>query len=503
MGDLSKLKVAVGQPELSQSSALHNELVQDRMMAQAVEAGADLLIIPGSLTDSSDIHIIALNDTRIDVAGSVVIVEAAGESYQIGLGAQPQGCDFSVFADVQPWALLHHEQASWPGIVLRPVGMRNVDKKVFAFDGGTSVYSQDGRLLARLRDDFEEDFALVALDRPGTVAEPCADKLLAALVKTIRRFDEQVLGWEPRWLIGLSGGLDSSIVAALLVLALGPQRVKGFNLQSRYSSAATLANAQYIAEALQIELQKGSIEDLTAATAKAAGAFGYDKERFSGLVSENIQARVRGQLLSTFAALEEGVVVNNGNRMERAFGYATLYGDSIGALAPIGDLTKMQLFDLARSINGDPSCEIVPANLLPRESDEGFAWEVMPSAELAAGQRDPMKWFYHDWLLGQLLDGQGLDAGASAVLGRYLDGSLQEGPQGKWIRFYGLDEPSAFLEDLEWVLRSIRQAAFKRIQSPPAITVASEASILAPLEEQGPCEPSERFKELRARLLKR
>lgn len=503
MGNLAKLKVAVGQPELSQGSLRHNEAVQDRMMALAVEAGADLLVLPGSLSDESAIHLIALNDTRIDVAGNVVIVEAAGESYQIGLGAQPQGCDFSVFVDVQPWAMKQHQRPSWPGIVLRPVGMRNADKKVFAYDGGTAVYSNEGHLLARLRDDFEEDFALVTLDRPGSVAEPCKDKVLAALVKTIRRFDSQVLGWEPRWVVGLSGGLDSSITAALLVLALGPQRVVGCNLPSRFSSDATIANARYIAEALDIPLKSGSIEGLVEATGQAVGQLGYPSSALEGLVAENLQARSRGQLLSVCAALEDGVVVNNGNRVEAAFGYATLYGDAIGALAPIGDLLKTQLFDLARTINGEPGCEIIPANLLPTETSEGFEWATMPSAELSEGQRDPMKWFYHDWLLEQLLDGQGVDAGACAVLGHYLDGSLLAGPMGKWIRFYGLDTPRDFLADLEWVMEAIRASAFKRIQSPPFIALASMASILSPPEEQGTREPSERFMELRARVLKR
>ena len=98
MGDLSKLKVAVGQPELVDEMPSHNFFVQEKMVALAVEAGADLLVLPGSLSDATDVRLIALNDSRIDVAGNVVILEAAGESYQIGLGSQPQGCDFALFA---------------------------------------------------------------------------------------------------------------------------------------------------------------------------------------------------------------------------------------------------------------------------------------------------------------------------------------------------------------------------------------------------------------------
>ena len=569
MGDLSKLKVAVGQPELVDGSLSRTAAVQDRLVSYAVEAGADLLVFPGSLSDASDVHIIALNDSRIDVAGSVVILEAAGESYQIGLGAQPQGCDFAVYADVEPWAVSAPTRASWPGIVLRPVGVRNVDKKVLAYDGGTSVFASDGTLLARLRDDFEEDFALVSLAEPTDVAEPCKDKLLAALVKTVRRFDEQVLSWKPKWVIGLSGGLDSSIVAALLTLALGPERVCGFGLSTQYNSDATKRNAQTLAEALGIQLRVGSIADVVTATELAARQFGYgpstsgaggasvgaaggasvgaaaasanagagtgaaasdgsedagvaggaggagaagaggaggtspdvaDASAITGLALENVQARVRGHLLSTFAALEGGVVANNGNRVEATFGYATLYGDSIGALAPIGDLTKTRLFELARAINGQPGVEIIPENLLPRETDDGYEWDIMPSAELAEGQRDPMKWFYHDWLVEQLLDSPSVDVGACSVLSHFLDDRLASSAVGKWVSFYGLDDPNAFLADFDWALSALQNSVFKRIQAPPAIRVASPASIASALESQGAREPSVRYRELRSRI---
>lgn len=502
MGNLSKLKIAVGQPELLQGAPSRNDMVQDRMIALAVEGGADVLMLPGSLTEASEVHIIALNDARIDIAGSNVVVEVAGETYQIGLGPQRIGCDFAVYADTTPWSLDKESLDAVPGIVLRPVGMSNVDKKVFAYDGGTSVYSPNGHLLARLRDDFEEDFTIVTLGEDGVRAKPCEDKLLAALVKTIRRFDQQVLQWEPKWVIGLSGGLDSSIVAALLVLALGPERVVGYGLSSEFNSEATKANASQLAEALGIEFKPGAVGGLVDATRLAVSSFGYPDDAVSGLVLENVQARVRGHLLSTFAAIENGVVACNGNRVEGAFGYATLYGDAIGALAPIGNLTKTKLFSLAHAINGRPGVEVIPENLLPRETDDGYEWDTMPSAELSDGQKDPMKWFYHDWLVEQLLDAPSVDTGACSVLQGYLDDKLLESAVGKWVPFYGLDDPQAFIDDFDWVMASLRKSAFKRIQSPPIITLASHAALSASPEVQGEIEPSDRFKELRARILK-
>jgi NAD+ synthase (glutamine-hydrolysing) len=183
-----------------------------------------------------------------------------------------------------------------------------------------------------------------------------------------------------------------------------------------------------------------------------------------------------------------------------AFGYATLYGDAIGALAPIGDLVKTRLFDLARSINGQPGCEVIPENLLPRETTDGYEWSLMPSAELSEGQRDPMKWFYHDWLVEQLLDSPTIDDGACHVLELYLEDRLLSSEVGKWISFYGLEDPRVFLEDFNWCMSSMRKNAFKRVQAPPAITLASKASVERVEERQGEIEPSSRMEELRARI---
>ena len=117
-------------------------------------------------------------------------------------------------------------------------------------------------------------------------------------------------------------------------------------MSSENNSAATKNNARQLAEALAIEYHEGSILPLVNATKDTLAAYGYDQ--VEGLTLENIQARLRGHLLSSFASLHGGVVVNNGNKVENALGYCTMYGDAIGALGILGDLTKVQLFDLAR-----------------------------------------------------------------------------------------------------------------------------------------------------------
>ena len=125
---------------------------------------------------------------------------------------------------------------------------------------------------------------------------------------------------------------------------------------------------------------------------------------------------------------------------------------------------------------------------------------VVDPAELADGQRDPMKWFYHDWLVTQLLD---VTAGDPCpIMQGYLDERLASTPIAKWLEFYSLaNDPAAFMVDLEWVTRSMRTAAFKRIQAPPAIRIASPASVASSSEWQGTLEPSERYLELKAQIL--
>ena len=506
MGDLRKLKVGIGQVPIVEGRPSANEAAVDRMIERALDAGADVLVVPASLDDGENVRLIGLNDSRIDIAGSDVLLEANGDSYRISVGEQVPECDFCVLGDASPYTIVP-DGRSVPrsALVVKPVGMRDCGNRVLAYDGGSAVYDANGKAIARLKDGFEEDFQTVTLAEGGTVESSVENKPLEAIVATMKRFDELVMPWKPTWVIGLSGGLDSSVVAALLVMAFGPERVKAYNLATRFNSEATKSNAQTIADQLGIPLANGSIEDLVVALGNTAVQYGYPVDALSGLVLENAQARTRGQLLSTFSALENGVVVNNGNRVECAFGYATLYGDSIGALAPIGDLTKVQLFDVARAINAGLGFDAVPTNLIPTESDEGCEWETMPSAELASGQVDPMKWFYHDWLVGELQgdrfpEPRTLDDAACDVMERYLEDRLESDGMGKWVRYYGLDDPKAFADDLEWAVRSMRAATFKRIQAPPKIALASPATVALQEASQVAPEPSPRYNVLMRKL---
>ena len=512
MGDLTKLRVAAAQVDVVEGRGLAIERALDRAIGSALEGGADVLVALCSLKDARDIRLYALNDTRLDIAGNVAVLDACDETYRVALGSDRADCDFSVLSDVSPYTLkstspvaLPEMDRAHPCIVLRPVGMLDAGKCVCAFDGGSAAFGFGGARIAALRDDFVEDVRTFTF-ADGACEVAAADrKLLSAVVTTLRRFDAQVLNGAAKWVIGLSGGLDSCVVAALLTLAFGPDRIVAYSMSTRFNSETTKANAMHVARSLGITLRCGSIENMVVSLGNTLVHYGYAPDALSGLALENAQARSRGQLLSAFSALEGGVVVNNGNRVEGALGYATLYGDSIGALAPIGDLTKVNLFGLAHDVNETFGYEVVPANLLPEETQDGYRWETMPSAELARAQRDPMKWFYHDWLIGRLLGDASehpitLDDAACDIMENYLENCLEDTPAAKWVRFYGLEDPRVFLADLEWVLSSMRKASFKRIQAPPYIALASRHSIRAETQAQVAPEASSRYAQLAVRL---
>ena len=409
-------------------------------------------------------------------------------------------CDVIIHLECKPWTIENeHQKDERIKTFVQTIysvncaGMQNTGKNIVMFDGKSCVYEK-GIRVCTLRDDFSEEYAVCEyFDHSKN------EKLLNCLVRAIQEFDRQIMGYNPKWIIGLSGGLDSSVTVALLSLALGSDRICGYNLATKYNSQKTKDNAQNEADALGVKIRNGYISEIHDATVNTMKLYGYKDEDMPTLVHENIQARIRGNVLSTFSQIENGVIMNNGNKIEVALGYATLYGDSIGALGPLGDLTKVQLFDLSRQINARFGKEIVPERLLPTVTEDGLVWDMAPSAELKDNQYDPMKWFYHDWLISQLTDAS---CNVEDIMESYLDGSLLESPIGRWLRYYHLDKPEAFIQDLEWVLRQMRIAIFKRVQAPPIVMVTNSAYGTNRNEIQGTWDTTRRYQKLKEAILK-
>jgi NAD+ synthase (glutamine-hydrolysing) len=176
--------------------------------------------------------------------------------------------------------------------------------------------------------------------------------------------------------IGLSGGIDSALTAALCVEALGPERVHGVSMPSRYSSEGTRGDAQRLAEMLGIDFRELAIEPVVEAftSALAASFRGRDPD----LAEENLQARIRGTLLMALSNKFGWLVIATGNKSELSVGYSTLYGDLAGGFALIKDVYKTDVFRLSRFINERAGRELIPQSIIDRA----------PSAELRADQLD-------------------------------------------------------------------------------------------------------------------
>jgi NAD+ synthase (glutamine-hydrolysing) len=347
-------------------------------------------------------------------------------------------------------------------------GMQNTGKNVLLFDGDSTLYNESGEIQVEANDAFEQELLVFKLT-DKIEAKKQDSKLLKGLLIAIKEFDKQILGGQMPWIIGMSGGIDSSLNTVLLVKALGAKRVIGYNMASRYNSDQTKNIAKELAETLGIEYHEGSIEILTKATNETLSTYALDPKE-DGLPYENIQARLRGHLLGSFAAYKGGVVCNNGNKVELALGYATLYGDTIGALSILGDLTKVQIFDLCKTVNTVYGVNLIDPSLIGELKNGRYVFGLVPSAELKENQIDPMKWGYHDWLVQYLTEYP--SHYPISWLKAYQDGSWKKTPVHDAMVSYGLDRPKAFAEDMVWFMKAWQKAIFKRIQFPPIITVS-------------------------------
>ena len=182
-----------------------------------------------------------------------------------------------------------------------------------------------------------------------------------------------------RIVLGMSGGVDSSVCAAIACRAVGAENVLGLAMPSRHSSAHSLADAEATAEALGIELQEHSIKELHALTEK-----GLAKELDAGdpVARENVQARLRGMLVMALANARGAMALATGNKSELAMGYCTLYGDMVGGYAPLGDLYKTEVYEVAKALNS----EAERFGETPPITDSTLS--KAPSAELAPDQTD-------------------------------------------------------------------------------------------------------------------
>lgn len=240
------------------------------------------------------------------------------------------------------------------------------------FDGNSLVVDQNGELVTRLA-GFQEDIETIEDFIPKNIPtiDPIED-LYQALVMGVRDYFYKS-GFKKACL-GLSGGIDSAVVAAIAVQALGSENVIGVSMPSRYSSQGSKKDAQDLASALGVELKTIPIEKPYQAFLDLLTPYFENKD--PDVTEENLQARMRGVILMALSNKFGYIVLSTGNKSELAMGYSTLYGDLTGGLSVIADVSKAKVYELARYINRDK--KIIPISTI----------EKPPSAELRPNQKD-------------------------------------------------------------------------------------------------------------------
>jgi NAD+ synthase (glutamine-hydrolysing) len=309
-----------------------------------------------------------------------------GEDLQPRVGGPDPGSELrAAGADLLVWlaadAFTPHARAvrlaraRTPGLPLVGVNGVGADDELI-FDGGSFVLGEGGRLLAELP-RFEEAVTVVDVDRSeASVPTPAEDgeaELFAALVLGVRGFARK--NGLARAFLGLSGGIDSSLVACIAGEALGPEAVTGIALPSRHTDPRSTGCARDLSRRLGIGFEEVELEPLHKAAERSLA--GLLEPGHDGATAENVQARLRALVLMAWVNRHGGFLLNTSNKTELALGYGTLYGDLTGVLSVIGDLNKPQVYALARWY--DRGRGIIPEFVLQRP----------PSAELRPDQVDP------------------------------------------------------------------------------------------------------------------
>jgi NAD+ synthase (glutamine-hydrolysing) len=406
------------------------------------------------------------------LAGAQVILNLSASPYRMGVGARRERM------------LIQRAVDNLTAVVfVNTVGGQDE----LVFDGHSLAIDQDGQVLARAP-QFEESLTFCSIDPRAITAARLRDTRHRANVRRQRRAsqiadppvftlasvtvepdsDVEVVsgdlaetlapeaevyaalrtglhdyveknGFE-RVVIALSGGIDSALAALVAADALGPERVTCVSMPSPYSSEGTRSDARAIAQNLGVDFREIGIEQAMQAYEEMLS------EAFEGrdpdVAEENVQARIRGNVVMALSNKFGWLVLATGNKSEMSVGYATLYGDMAGGFAVLKDVYKTWVYRLVRWRNQQDGRELVPASVLERP----------PSAELRHEQRDEDSLPAYD------------------VLDRILEGYIEEDLDAVELVHRGLPA-----EDVERVIRMVDRAEYKRRQAPPGIKISARA----------------------------
>ncbi|MEN3337029.1 MAG: hypothetical protein V7647_705 [Acidobacteriota bacterium] len=363
----------------------------------------------------------------------------------------------------------HIRDTGKPLVYVNTTGAADNGKNIIPFDGESLVYDAQGRLLALGR-QFTEELLVVDLDicargetRAG-VPLPPVDRdreMYDALVMALRDYMQKT-GFT-RAAVALSGGIDSALALAIAVDALGPGKVTACNMPSRFNTEATRSIAARVAASLGVPYTVIPIQALDEHIREVFEAHAHPIAH--GFTRENLHARIRGLLMMAESNDSGALLISCGNETEIALGYATLYGDMCGGVSLIGDLSKLDVYRLARHANARHGAEHIP--------EETF--QLRPSAELSADQFDPFDYYVVAPIVGELVERRTSPAELVEQFDRReLDASrFVPDPQGRSV--YDKHTAATFREVVYDAFRRVRRSVYKRLQGPPIVVVTERA----------------------------
>jgi NAD+ synthase (glutamine-hydrolysing) len=423
------MKIAIAQNNYTAGDTEGNKALIGKSIAAARHAGAATLVLARHALAGSPLYNLKPH-AEMPAAEGLRVVAESEEGDVIIVAAADRFEHGAVENRIKHYAAVA-KKAGKPLVYANHLGGQGD----VVYDGSSFVLDAEGRLITLLK-SFDEDFATVETDGPGTQSLPVRDKTAAtydAIIFGLRDYFRK--NGFTRACLGMSGGIDSAVVLALVAEVLPPENIEVLMLPSQFSSGHSVTDSREMIARLGVQSELITI----------APAYECVKESLApifagtsfGTAEENLQSRLRGVMLMALSNKRGHILLNTSNKSEAAVGYGTLYGDMAGSLAPIADLYKTEVYALARYINRGR--EVIPPNIIDKA----------PSAELRPDQKDSDSLPPYD------------------VLDEILFQLVEQGRTPEELR--GFDAAT-----VERVWKLLVRAEFKRRQAPPAIQLSSQ-----------------------------